>query len=61
MANPRLEDHATGVEMELVELVERRERARVQGLLAEVVELDRQIDALHLDLARTAERIAVWD
>ena len=61
MANPRLEDHATGVEMQLVELVERRARARVQGRVDEAQELDREIDALHAELARTAERIESWD
>jgi hypothetical protein len=57
MADPRLEDHAVGVELQLTELTEERERARVQGRHERVVELDAEIAALQDDLADTADRI----
>lgn len=62
MADPRLEDHAIGVELQLTELTEERERARVQGRTERMAELDVEIKALQDDLADTAERIVgeVW-
>jgi peptidoglycan hydrolase CwlO-like protein len=57
MADPRLEDHAIGVELQLTELTEERERASVQGRTERVAELDTEITALQDDLAETAERI----
>ena len=55
MMNPRLEDHLLGVELQLVELVERRERAAVQGRRDDVTQLQAEIDALQLELAQNAE------
>jgi hypothetical protein len=62
MADPRLEDHAIGVELQLTELTEERERASVQGRAERVTELDAEIAVLQDDLAETAERIVteVW-
>ena len=57
MADPRLEDHAVGVELQLTELNEELERARVQGRLDRMRELQREIDELQQDLADTADRI----
>lgn len=57
MADPRLEDHAVGIELQIVELVERMERARVQGESEEADRLQREIDGLQAELARTAEKI----
>ncbi len=57
MMNPRLEDHLLGVELQLVELVERRERAAVQGRTNDVAQLQAEIDALQLELAQNAERL----
>ena len=57
MADPRLEDHAVGVELQLTELTEGLERARVQGRDARVRELETEITVLQDDLAATAERI----
>jgi hypothetical protein len=57
MMNPRLEDHLLGVELQLVELVERRERAAVQGRRADVARLQAEIDALQLELAQNAEHL----
>jgi hypothetical protein len=58
MLNPRMEDRATGLELQLVELVERRERARVQGRLDAVRRFDREIDELQSELALTADLLA---
>lgn len=52
------EDHAVGLELQIVELVERQERARVQGHPEEAVELQREVDELQVELAQTAEQIA---
>jgi len=57
MADPRLEDHAVGVELQLTELNEELERARVQGRTEQMGRLEREIAALQDDLASTAERI----
>jgi hypothetical protein len=63
MTDPRLEDHAIGVELQIGELVERLERAEVQGQLDQVVSLQVEIERLQDDLARTADTIAAehWD
>ncbi|MDP9005577.1 MAG: hypothetical protein M3N15_01505 [Actinomycetota bacterium] len=57
MSDPRLEDHLVGVELQLTELVEERERARVQGRDDRAEELSTEIEVLQDDLAVTAERI----
>ncbi len=57
MLDPRLEDHAVGLELQIVELVERTERARVQGEADEAARYQREIEALQLELARAAEQI----
>ena len=63
MTDPRLEDHAVGVELQLTELTEELERARVQGRTDRMAALQREIAALQDDLATTAERITGehWD
>lgn len=58
MLNPRLEDRATGLELQLVELVERRERARVQGRVEHAHSFDHEIEEIQDQLARTAELLA---
>ena len=55
MDNPRLTDHLVGVELQLVELVEQRNRAVAQHLDGEIPRLDREIEQLHAELARAAE------
>ena len=57
MTDPRLEDHAIGVELQITELVEKMERARVQGRLDRVAELQPELEALQDELAETAEHI----
>jgi len=58
MTDPRLEDHAFGVELQMTELVSQIEWARVQGRLDRVAELQRELDALQDDLVSTAEELA---
>lgn len=58
MTDPRIEDHAVGVELQLTELVEKRERALVQGRTERARELTSEIEVLQAELAATAERIA---
>lgn len=57
MTDPRMEDHAIGVELQINELVEQIERARVQGRLERVAELQPELEALQDELAETAEHI----
>ena len=57
-ADPRLEDHVVGLELQIVELVEQRERASVQHDDAEAQRIQGEIDALQLELASTAEQLA---
>lgn len=63
MNDPRLEDHAIGVELQITELVEKMERARVQGRPDRVAQLQPELAALQDELAATADRIASehWD
>jgi len=56
--DPRLADHAVGIELEMTELVEQRQRALVQGRTAEANDLQREIDALQLELVETAEELS---
>jgi hypothetical protein len=58
MTDPRLEDHAIGVELQITDLVEKRERARVQGRMERAEALAVEIEALQGELAKTAEEIA---
>lgn len=58
MTDPRLEDHVVGLELQLVELVERRERAVVQGLRDEADALSDEIDEVQTELIVTAEAVA---
>lgn len=50
-------DHELGLELELIELVEQRERASVQDRAQDVARYDAQIARLQGELAETAERI----
>ena len=56
-ADPQLEDHVVGLELQIVELVEQRERALVQHDDAEAARIQGEIDALQLELATTAEQL----
>ena len=58
MTDPRLENHAVGIELQIVELVEQRERAAVQERHEDVARIQREIDALQQEMTLTAEVIA---
>ena len=58
MTNPRLEDHVVGLELQLVELVEQKQRAEVQGRTADARRLEVEIAQLQAELASTAEAIS---
>lgn len=58
MTDPRLEDHATGLELQIIELVEQQERARVQHRDGDADRLQREIDSLRGELAATAEELS---
>jgi hypothetical protein len=51
------EDHAVGLELQIVELVERQERARVQGHSEEADALQPEVEELQVELAKTAEQV----
>jgi hypothetical protein len=57
MADIVLEDHLVGVEQQVVELVEQRERARVQHDDTEVARIDAEVERLYDEMAATAARI----
>jgi hypothetical protein len=52
------ETHAMGVELQLVELVERQRSAEAAGREAEVTSLQGEIDALHAELAEIGDSAA---
>lgn len=58
MTDPQLENHITGIELQIVELVERRERARVQGRPDLARSLQGEIDELQQELVLTADHLA---
>lgn len=57
MSNPRLEDHLVGLELQLVELVENKQRAVVQGRTDDAQALEREITQLQAEMAATAEEL----
>jgi hypothetical protein len=57
MTDPRMADHMVGLELQIIDLVERRERAAVQGDAPEADHLQREIDELQKELAFTADHL----
>ena len=51
------EDHAVGLELQIVELVEQQQRLIVQGHPEEAEILQPEVDNLQRELARTAEAV----
>ena len=51
------EDHAVGLELQIVELVEQQERAKVQGHPEEAAALQPEVEQLQVELAQTAEQV----
>lgn len=58
MTDVRLADHAIGVELQIIELVEQRERASRQHRDADALRIQREINELQEDLAVTAARMS---
>ncbi|MGI8794905.1 MAG: hypothetical protein ACR2H3_17310 [Acidimicrobiales bacterium] len=58
MTRSQLENHVTGLELQIVELVERRERVMVQGRIDEVAGLQAEIEGLQHELMAAAENLA---
>jgi len=56
--DPRLEDHAVGLELQIVELEERRKRAETQHRPDDAARFQHEIEALQSELATTAELLA---
>jgi hypothetical protein len=56
MSDPRLGDHAVGLELQLEELVVRLEQARRRGWADDVHALELEVTALQLELADAAEQ-----
>jgi len=48
-----------GLELQIEELIEQRERASIQGRDGDARRLEREIEALQVELAVTAERAAL--
>lgn len=61
MHDPRLEDHALGIELQLAELVDQAERARVQGRTEDAEAIQLEMQKLQEELAETAEKVATED
>lgn len=58
MTDPRLADHATGVELQIEELVVQQDTARREGWDDQADALQPEIALLQLELADTAEQVA---
>jgi hypothetical protein len=53
-----LRDTMCGLELQLIELVERQRRAQTQGDAGEAAALQPEIDALHVQMAQISEIVA---
>ena len=54
---PHLQDHAVGLELEIVELARQADQAAHEGWPEREAELRRELDALYAELASVAERL----
>jgi hypothetical protein len=54
---PHLQDHAVGLEMEIVELARQADEAAHDGWPDREAELRKELDALYSELATVAERL----
>jgi len=54
---PQLQDHAVGLEMEIVELARQADQAAHEGWPDREAELRRELDGLYGELASVAERL----
>ncbi|HUR23330.1 MAG TPA: hypothetical protein VMZ73_05600 [Acidimicrobiales bacterium] len=56
-ADPHLQDHAVGLEMQIVELARQADQAAHDGWPDREAELRKELDALYSELATVAERL----
>ena len=54
---PHLQDHAVGLEMEIVELARQADQAAQEGWPDREAEIRKELDALYSELASVAERL----
>ncbi|MDQ3896528.1 MAG: hypothetical protein M3326_04610 [Actinomycetota bacterium] len=54
---PHLQDHAVGLEMEIVELARQADQAAQEGWPDREAELRKELDGLYAELASVAERL----
>jgi hypothetical protein len=54
---PQLQDHAVGLEMEIVEMARQADQAAHEGWPEREAELRAELDKLYLELASVAERL----
>jgi hypothetical protein len=54
---PHLQDHAVGLELEIVELARQADQAAHDGWPEREAELRRELDGLYAELASVAERL----
>ena len=54
---PHLQDHAVGLEMEIVELARQADQAAHEGWPDREAEIRKELDALYSELATVAERL----
>lgn len=55
--SPHLQDHAVGLEMEIVELARQADQAAQEGWPDREAELRKELNALYSELATVAERL----
>ena len=55
--DPQLQDHAVGLEMEIVELARKADQAAQEGWPGEEAEIRKELDGLYGELATVAERL----
>lgn len=55
--DPQMQDHAVGLEMEIVELARRADEAAQEGWPEEEAKLRGELDQLYTELASVAERL----
>lgn len=61
LSDELVRDSIGGLELQIIELVEQQKRAEVQGRDADAADLQRQIDALHSQLAAAADVVATGE
>jgi len=56
--DPQLQDHAVGIEMEIVELARQADQAALEGWPVEETRLRAELDKLYAELASVADRLS---